>query len=540
MNVAMQHFVLPEMCMTFPRSLAALAAGILVSASPSVHAESVLTVAMTAGDIAVTTGTPDQGFEGFRFVGWSLYDALVGWDLSKRDAPSDIIPSLATEWAPDPADKKRWIFKLRHGVKFHDGCDFTADDVVWNYARMTDNKAPQYFTQQFALNRAYMTNVANMEKVDDFTVAITTKFVESLFPYTMSYVPMISRCRAEALKYDWNAYSMNPSGTGPYKFDKMVPHERLELLPNKDYWNKARIPKQDRMVLIPMPEASTRVAALLSGQVNFVEAPPPDSIPRLKSAGMQIVTNVYPHNWPFTLNFVKGPFTDLRVRQAANYALNRADFVELLGGMATEEYAQVPPNMPYYGHPKKYEFNQAKARALLKEAGCLPCNVNLAISTSGSGQMQPLPMNELLKSQMEEVGFKVNFLVMDWNAMLEIARSGVDKYPDVHGYNGSRALLDPVVAIIKPVAKAYWSPAGSNWGHFYSDETESLAQQIFNEFDATKRLALLTKLHEVENDYALMIYVVHDINPRALSPKIKGFVQSQNWFQDMTPIEVLP
>jgi peptide/nickel transport system substrate-binding protein len=503
-------------------------------------AESSLRVAMTAGDIAVTTGTADQGFEGFRFVAWSLYDALVGWDLSSSDKPSDIVPGLATEWAVDPADPKRWVFKLRQGVKWHDGCPFTAEDVVWNYRRVTDNTAPQFFAQQFALTRAYMTNVANMEKVDDNTVAITTKFVESLFPYTMSYVPLISRCRAEALKYDWAAYAMQPSGTGPYLFDKMIPRERLELVPNKAYWNPKRVPKHDRMVLIPMPEAATRVAALLSGQVNFVEAPPPDTIPRLKSAGMQIVTNAYPHNWPFTLNFHKGPFTDIRVRKAANYALNRADFVELLGGMATEQYAQVPPSTPYYGKPIRYEFNTAKATALLKEANCYPCNVNLAISTSGSGQMQPLPMNELLKAQLEAAGFKINFMVMDWNAMLEIFRGGVEKFPEVHGVNGSRAVMDPVVAIIKPVAKAYWSPAGSNWGHFYSDETEALVGRIFNEFDAAKRLALLTKLHEVENEQAVMIYVVHDINPRALSPKIKGFVQSQNWFQDMTPIVVLP
>jgi len=502
------------------------------------QAGGVLTVAMTAGDIPVTTGTPDQGFEGFRFVGWSLYDALVGWDLSKADKPSDIIPGLATSWSIDPNDHKRWIFKLRQGVKFHDGCAFNADDVVWNYARMTDNKSPQFFAQQFALNRGYMTNVANIEKVDDFTVAITTKFVESLFPYTMSYIPMVSRCRAEELKYDWNAFAMHPSGTGPYRFDRMIPRERLELVPNKDYWNPARVPHQDRMILIPMPEAATRVAALLSGQVNFVEAPPPDTIARLKSAGMQIVTNVYPHNWPFTLNFVKGPFTDLRVRQAANYALNRADFVELLGGLATEEYAQVPPFMPYYGKPVRYEFNAKKATELLKAAKCYPCEITLAISTSGSGQMQPLPMNDLLKSQMEEAGFKVNFKVMDWNAMLEIARGGVDKFPDIDGYNGSRALVDPVIAVIKPVAKAYWSPAGANWGHFYNADIEKLVADIFTEFDDAKRMALLTKLHEAENEQAIMIFVVHDVNPRALSPHVKGFVQSQHWFQDMTPISV--
>lgn len=512
----------------------------LAAAQTPASAGGVLTVAMTAGDIPVTTGTPDQGFEGFRFVGWSLYDALVGWDLSSYEKPSDIIPGLATSWSNDPADRKKWTFKLRQGVKFHDGCAFSADDVVWNYLRMTDNKSPQFFAQQFALNRGYMTNVANIEKVDAETVVITTKFVESLFPYTMSYVPMISKCRAEALKYDWQAYAMNPSGTGPYKFDKMIPRERLELLPNKDYWNAKRVPKHDRMILIPMPEAATRVAALLSGQVNFVEAPPPDSIPRLKSGGMKIITNVYPHNWPFTLNFMKGPFTDLRVRQAANHALNRADFVELLGGLATEEYAQIPPNMPYYGNPKKYEYNPKKATALLKEAGCYPCAINLAISTSGSGQMQPLPMNDLLKSQMEEVGFKVNFNVMDWNAMLQVFRGGVEQFPDIHGVNGSRALTDPVIAIMKPVGKAYWSPAGANWGHFYNDETEKLVGEIFNEFDADKRVKLLTKLHELENELALMIFVVHDVNPRALSPKIKGFVQAQHWFQDMTPIEVLP
>jgi ABC-type transport system substrate-binding protein len=517
-----------------------LALTVAASAAPAAHAAGVLTIAMTAGDLPLDTGTPDQGFEGFRFVGWSLYDALVRWDLSSADHASDIIPGLATAWHIDPANPKRWIFSLREGVKFHDGCGFSADDVIWNFGRITDQKAPQFFAQQYAFNRTYTTNFDNIEKIDDHTVAITTKFVESLFPYSMSYVPLISRCRVEQLKYDWAAYANAPSGTGPYRFERMVPHERMSFLPNKDYWNPQRVPHQDQMVILPIPEAATRVAALLNGQVNFVEAPPPDSIDRLKSAGMQIITNTYPHNWPFILNFVKGPFTDLRVRQAANYALNRDDFVELLNGLATPEYAMVPPSMPYFGHPVKYEYNPDKAKALLKAAGCMPCKLNLAISTSGSGQMQPLPMNELLKSQLEAVGFQVNFLVMDWNALIEIGRSGVDKYPNIDGYNGSRALLDPVSAIIKPVGKAYWAPAGANWGHFYTPETEQLVHDIFNEFDPVKQVALETKLHELESADALMIYVVHDINPRALSPKVHGFIQAQNWFQDMTPISISP
>jgi ABC-type transport system substrate-binding protein len=166
--------------------MAGLIAGGLVAPAPSARAAGVLKVAMTAGDLPVTTGNPDQGFEGFRFVGWNLYDALINWDLSKSDRASDIKPGLATEWHIDPANHKRWIFTLRQGVKWHDGCDFTADDVVWNFQRISDQKAPQFFTQQFALSRAYLTNFESIEKIDDHSVAITTKFVESLFPYDMS------------------------------------------------------------------------------------------------------------------------------------------------------------------------------------------------------------------------------------------------------------------------------------------------------------------------------------------------------------------
>jgi peptide/nickel transport system substrate-binding protein len=528
----------------FPWGAAAAAAAMLLAvefvAPIPALAQGTLMVAMTAGDIPVTTGNPDQGFEGYRFVGWSLYDALGNWDLSQFDKPSDIKPGLATEWNVDPNNPKRWIYKLRQGVKWHDGCDFTADDVVWNFRMRTDKDAPFFNTQQFALTRGFLVNFESIEKVDDHTVAINTKFVASTFPYSMSYVLMISRCRADAVKFDWNAYALAPSGTGPYRFDRFVPHERLELLPNKAYWDPKRVPKQDRMVLLPMPEASTRVAALLSGQVNFVEAPPPDSIARLKSAGMQIITNVYPHNWPYILNAERGPFQDVRVRRAANYAVNRADVVELLGGFATEEYGTVPTNQPYYGKPMRYEYNPEKAKALLKEAGCLPCKVTFAISTSGSGQMQPLPMNELVKSQLDAVGFNVTLKVMDWNALLEITRGGVEKFPDIDGLNQSRAVLDPEAAMLRTASKKFWTPNGANWGHYYTPETEALVEQAFTTFELAPRMQALTKLHEKLTEDAFMLFVVHDLNPRALSPKVKGFVQAQNWFQDMTPITLAP
>src|SRR5258708_3902644 len=319
-------------------SLSIFCCGAISGLSGAAAAGSTLRVAMTAGDIPVTTGNPDQGFEGYRFVGYNLYDALLLWDLSKSDKAWDIRPGLATAYEVDPNDHKRWIVPLCQGVTYHDGCKFDADAVVFNFQMRSDKEAPNFSTQQFTLTRGFLTNIKSVSKIDDYTVAFETNFVESLFPYSLSYVMMVSQCRAKGLNYDWAQYALLPSGTGPYRFDRFVPHQRLELVPNTEYWDKARIPKQDRLVWIPMREASTRIAALLSGQVNWIEAPSPDAIARLKSEGIRIVSNFYPHDWPYMLNFARGPFKDLRVGQAANYAINRQDGVDMLGGTAIPEH----------------------------------------------------------------------------------------------------------------------------------------------------------------------------------------------------------
>jgi peptide/nickel transport system substrate-binding protein len=258
-----------------------------------VRAESVLRVAMTAGDIPDWTGQPDQGFEGCRFVGWSLYDALINWYLSRSDREAGLTPGLATKWTIDPANNKRWLIELRKGVKFHDGCDLNADLVVWNIQRLVDDKTQGFHSVHYARHRVRTVNVDRAEKVDDGTVAIFTKAPDSLMAYNLSVWYMISKCAVEKTNFDYAQYAKAPAGTGPYKFDRVVPRERLELIKNADYWNPKRVPKHDRLVLIPMPEATTRAAALLAGQVDFVEAPSPDTIPRLKSSGMNVITLTY-------------------------------------------------------------------------------------------------------------------------------------------------------------------------------------------------------------------------------------------------------
>src|SRR4030095_4886196 len=106
-------------------------------------AETVLRIGMTAADIPRTLGQPDQGFEGNRFTGLTMYDALTMWDLSSADKPSVMIPGLATEWKVDEADKKKWTFKLRPGVKFHDGSPLQSAHVAWSVEKVLKQDAPQ-------------------------------------------------------------------------------------------------------------------------------------------------------------------------------------------------------------------------------------------------------------------------------------------------------------------------------------------------------------------------------------------------------------
>jgi peptide/nickel transport system substrate-binding protein len=152
-----------------------LAAALTIALPQAAGAETVLRIGMTAADIPRTLGQPDQGFEGNRFTGLTMYDGLTMWDLSSADKPSVLIPGLATEWKVNDDDKKKWIFKLRPGVTFHDGSPFNADSVVWNVEKVLKQDAPHFDASQVGVTASRMPTLASARKVDDMTVELTTK-----------------------------------------------------------------------------------------------------------------------------------------------------------------------------------------------------------------------------------------------------------------------------------------------------------------------------------------------------------------------------
>src|SRR5258705_7344410 len=159
-----------------------------------------------------------------------------------------------------------------------------------------------------------------------------------------------------------------------------------------------------------MPEPTTRLAALRSGQVDWIEVPPPDSIAQLKGGGFQIVTNKYPHNWGHILRLDKEPWNNKAVRKAANYAIDRVGICKnLLNDTCVPGTGVAYKGHPWFGSPKEtYDYNPAKAKEILKVAGFCgtskrPARPPAPISTSGSRPMLPPPLNEPLPKKLKDV-----------------------------------------------------------------------------------------------------------------------------------------
>ncbi len=527
-------------------AVAALLALTLPAAAQQPAPPKILRIAMTATDVPTTTGMPNNGYEGMRFLGYPVFESLVLWDLARADAPAGLRPGLAERWEQDEADLTRWRFHLRQGVRFHDGAPFDADAVVWNMERFFRDGAPQSEPQGAAIARARLAGLAGWSKIDDATVELRTSRPISYFPYLVPYILFASPKAWEDAGRDWARVALAPAGTGPFRISRFTPRQSVELARNDGYWDAARRPRLDGIVLRPIPEANTRLAALRSGQVDWIEVPPPDGIDSLKQAGFSVVTNSYPHVWPwvFAAGRAGSPVTDLRVRQALNYCVDRDGIVALLNGTAEPAVGFYKTSDPLFGAPvNRYRLDPARGRALLAEAGYnagRPLRLKVGISNSGSGQMLPLPMNEAMQQSLSEhCGVQVEFAVVEWNTLLGAQRAA----PDTPAWLGADAVNISLVSS-DPSQMARWflganaSPRGSNAGHWIDLGFDAAFARLENTRDPDEARAALVAAHERLVDGAPWLYVVHDLNPRAMSRRVRGFVSAQSWFQDLTVVDL--
>jgi peptide/nickel transport system substrate-binding protein len=507
--------------------------------------ERTLRYGISMADVPQTTGQPDRGAGAYQFTGYTLYDPLVAWEMDVADRPGKLVPGLATAWESDPADRKRWIFRLRAGVKFHDGSDFDADAVVWNFEKVLNPQAPHFDNRQAAQVRPRLPSVASWRKIDAMTVEVTTKAVDSIFPYQMLWFLISSPAQYEKLGRSWERFANEPSGTGPFRLGRLVPRASAELLRNTSYWNPARMAKLDRIVLVCAPEAVTRSNALLTGQVDLIETPAPDIVGRLRQSGARIVENVTPHVWNYHLSLLEGsPWRDIRLRQAANLAIDRAGVVALMNGLAKPAVGVVDPSSPWFGNPSfKIRHDPAEARRLLSAAGFTPRNplrTKFIVATGGSGQMLSMPINEFIQQSWREVGIEVEFVPVELEVLYTCWRQGaageLARTNNVTANNVAYVTSDPLYALIRFFHSNQIAPTGVNWSHYRDAEMDRLIDTALNTFDAAEVDRLMAKVHEKAVNEALLVFVVHDTNPRALGRNVRGYTQAQHWFQDLTTL----
>ena len=306
-------------------------------------------------------------------IAQTLFDGLV---KSSPDITPE--PALAESWT---VDGSVWTFKLRKGVKFSDGSPFTADDVVFTYARAAKvPNSPSPFT-------IYLNGIEKVEAVDPLTVKITTKGPNPLLVTNLGNVPILSSKAAAGPAAEGKTTAELNSGnglvgTGPYKFVSWQRGAELVFERNPHYWGTK--PTWDKVTYRPLSSAAARVAALLSGGVDLIEDPPTDDLAQLKKndalniiekASARVIYVALDQNGektPGIIGAAKNPLLDKRVRQALSLAIDRSALVERVMGGVAKPAAQLLPYPMLGASAKLQEPEKAdieKAKALLKEAG---------------------------------------------------------------------------------------------------------------------------------------------------------------------------
>ncbi len=338
---------------------------------------------------------------------WSMYDSLV-----TQNPDGSLGPGLAASWETSP-DGKTLTMKLQPGVKFHDGSDFTADDVVFSWKN---------YSRDVVTYAGNWTLASNVEKVDDLTVRITTTEPNAMLLPTMAWnwaiIPENFGGKTE------QEFAQSPIGTGPFVFKQWIKGDRLVVTANPNYWRKG-FPKVAEVVFRFLPESSTRVAAIRAKEIDIAPRLTAEEAKSLEGVdGVRIVT--YPVDRSYYLAFNnlstgKGtPIMDPKVRQAIAYAIDMDAIIEsILGGGATRSVGFVGPGNLGFDNATPVPYDPAKAKQLLAEAG-YPNGFEIGFACPEAAYPKINEVCQAIEGYLKEAGIKASLQLMEANAYWDL------------------------------------------------------------------------------------------------------------------------
>jgi peptide/nickel transport system substrate-binding protein len=474
-------------------------------------------------------------------INGQVYESLV-----ERGKKLEILPSLAVSWKQ--TNPTTWIFNLRKGVKFHDGSDFTADDVVFSILRL------QGKTSNF---RVYGNAVGEPKKIDEYTVQLTTPvpnpvmlemLANSLFMMSKSWCEKNHALETQDFTNDKEAYtSRNANGTGPFILESRQPDVKSTFKKNPNWWGlkEGRFDGNvDEILYQPIKAGATRMAALLSGNIDFVLDPEVQDIDKLKHdkdihvyegrENRVIFLQMDQARDELLYSNVKGknPFKDLRVRKAFYQAIDiEAIHRAVMRGLSVPTAINLP-NPDKAGIPKSMDkrppYDVAAAKKLLTEAG-YPNGFEVTLDCPNNRYINDEKICVAVAGMLAKVGVTIKV-----NAMPR-----AQYFPKVQRLDTSFCMLGwggattDAIFTLQPVLHSRNDKGDGdfNWGNYKDPQFDAMIDDAKGDTDPKHRQETIDKAIQYFNDHVFMIPLHLQVIPWASRANVEVIHRADNWLQ---------
>jgi peptide/nickel transport system substrate-binding protein len=454
----------------------------------------------------------------------------------------DLAPALATEIPEAENGGRTYTVKLRKGVKFHDGTEFNADAVKFNFDRWRDSKNAYhkgggsdsadfaYYSSQFG-GFDDDSVIESVDVVDDYTVKFNLKEPQGPFTRNLTMSPF-AIASPKAIKDDVDGFWQNPVGTGPFKFVSWERNSQIRVEAVKDWWG-TDLPKSDgyggpkmkEVVIKTIPDNTQRVAALTGNQLNGADGLVPDDVPTVKEQQGFKVEFRPPNTIGYlAMNNEKPPFDDPQVRQAFNYAINMPQIVDsVLRGQGEVASNYMPSLLPFFNKSiKPYPYDPDKAKQMLKDAGAANLETELWYMPIPRPYMPDAKsIAQVMQQNLEKVGVSAKLVTYEWATYL--TKTGEGEHPTcLLGWTGDNGDPDNFLNVLLNSAGATPQDA-LNVAYYKNPKVDKLLEQAQTTVDENEREKAYYEAQEIMHEDAPWVPIAYVTPPIGLQDAVNGF-----------------
>lgn len=434
----------------------------------------------------------------------NIFETLV--EFGEQD--TTINPKLAEDWKISD-DGLEYTFNLRKGVKFHDGTDFNADAVIYNFNRWMngDEEKFPYYTQFGGYINDEGHVIKEIKALDEHTVQFILKRPQAPFLNNLA-MDMFAIASPAALEKYGDDFRKNPVGTGPFKFVEWKANDTITIEKNTDYWVEG-LPKLNKVIFRVIPENTARLNALAKGEIDVMDGLNNSDEPSVTSnPDLQIIERPSMNIGYLGMSNIRKPFDNKLVRQAINHAINKQELIDAFyAGKAVAAKNPMPPSIEGYNDAiKPYPYDLEKAKALLKEAGFEKgFEIDLwAMPVARPYMPEAQKVAEVIQESLSKLNIKANIQSVDWPTYLDRAAKGeFDMF--MLGWTGDNGDADNFLYTLLDKD----SIGANNNAHYSNDELHEILIEAQTNPDQAKRVELYKKAQEIIHEDAPWVPLVH-------------------------------